>query len=420
MYKAWHSEKQFFIFMNIPVLNFFSFCRSFEKLKWYEGNSKAHIHLTSLNFMRVPMRDVDHSLPSVLVEETKKKLLTIKTNLPSDNEHLVAFLMKGLPSLTLRTGCGFYITTYMETVCFQVRARSEERANNALGPLREWLETTVKTGIEKHSCSRKVIIPFDRHIPIVILIQALTARGHHNIKAIQDRTNTRIVFSARGVKPHNIKVYAHSEEEVIDATKLVHALVKQTFKQMQTYHVGKLPIPEDLPEDFDIYSTLEQLHIALDKAFQENRPIVTLCWEEENISNENAYACFDIRAESLDLVEDAKDLLLRKISHEVEQFKRQSHDIVVYPSKEKYKKFSKVMNTSGHYLLTNFIASDDSLRNIRLHYKGDKERKREKNPSQFLNRPMKIQIRGDNPEDVQRVVNKVKELIQNYTDVFIH
>lgn len=90
---------------------------------------------------------------------------------------------------------------------------------------------------------------------------------------------------------------------------------------------------------------------------------------------------------------------------------------LVFPPSNIYVKFSNVMNTSGLYLLRSWIEKDESLKNIRLHFKGDEERKLE---FKFQKTHSKIHVRGDSEADVQKVVLEINRLITNYTDVFMH
>lgn len=363
------------------------------------------------------MREIDIKMPSKFVREIEREVLKVRTNIPAVNEHVIAFIMRGLPALSLKTGCGYSVSTKEDKICLYVHSIEKERAENALGPVREWLETTIKTGVQVHSFKRKLVIPFERNSPSFIMIQALVADGHYKIRAIEDKTNTRISFSARGVKPKQMTVYAHSEHEVEEGYKLLYQLVMQTFKHLRSYSKGKLLIPENLPKDFDIFSFLEQIPLVLDKKYGDNKPIVSLCWNQDRTSEEEIYAYYDIRSKCQHSVEDVKGLLIQLIQQEVEQYHRQAHEMVVFPPSSTYVKFSNVMNTSGLSLLRSWIEKDDSLKNIRLHFKGDEERKLE---FKFQKTHSKIHVRGDSEPDVQKVVLEINRLITNYTDVFMH
>nr|XP_011424075.2 uncharacterized protein LOC105325961 [Crassostrea gigas] len=392
------------------------FQRSLEGLKCFIEAPKVYNHSTTLRNRR-QMREIDIKMPSKFVREIEREVLKVRTNIPAVNEHVIAFIMRGLPALSLKTGCGYSVSTKEDKICLYVHSIEKERAENALGPVREWLETTIKTGVQVHSFKRKLVIPFERNSPSFIMIQALVADGHYKIRAIEDKTNTRISFSARGVKPKQMTVYAHSEHEVEEGYKLLYQLVMQTFKHLRSYSKGKLLVPENLPKDFDIFSFLEQIPLVLDKKYGDNKPIVSLCWNQDRTSEEEIYAYYDIRSKCQHSVEDVKGLLIQLIQQEVEQYHRQAHEMVVFPPSSTYVKFSNVMNTSGLSLLRSWIEKDDSLKNIRLHFKGDEERKLE---FKFQKTHSKIHVRGDSEADVQKVVQEINRLITNYTDVFMH
>lgn len=382
-------------------------------------NPKVHFHLSAVT-AGLHLKNLDYSLPVRFTKNINQECLFVKTNIPSNNERMAVFLMKGLPSLTLKTGCGFRLNTSEENFSVSVHAIDKQRAEDSVADVRGWLEETLNTGIQKHSYRKKLYIPYERDLPTVILIRALTYRGHNNIKAIASKTGTRISYSARGVQPLHLMVHANSEEQLWEAVRLVRNLFDQTLEQLTNWSVGKLMIPGDLPADFDIFSFMDLIPITLNEKFGESRPIVTLCWNEYKTAEEEPYAYYDIRADTPETLKEVGNLLLRLIQQEVEQFKYQVHDTVLYPPREKYKKFTKIMNTSGLHLFNNWKMNDDSLKNVRLHFKGNEERKNEKMMTGIPQKAAKIHIRGDNSEDVAKVVQELNRLIKNYTDVYTH
>lgn len=366
------------------------------------------------------MKEIDIKMPFKFVSEIERKVLMVRTNIPAANEHVFAFIMKGLPTLSLRTGCGFSVGTKEGKICIYVHSIEKERAANAVGPVREWLETAIRSGVQTHSFKRKMVIPFDRNFPSFLMIQALVGNGQDKIKAIEDKTNTRISFSARGVKPKQVTVYAHSTHDVKEGYDLLYQLVMQTFEHLKKYSKGKQVIPDNLPKDFDVFSFLDQIPKVLDRQYVEDRPLVSLCWNEDKFSEEEIYAYYDIRSKCQHSVKDVKSLLLQLLQQEVKQFHRQAHDTVVYPPRNVFVKFPNVMNTSGLFLLRSWIEKDESLKNIRLHFKGDEERKMQNTPYKLQTTHSKIHIRGDREADVQKVVQEINRLITNYTDVYMH
>ncbi|XP_061187321.1 uncharacterized protein LOC133195484 isoform X2 [Saccostrea echinata] len=393
--------------------------RRFE-LRSSMGNPKVHFHSSPGKLTGLHLKDVDRKLPVHFKNSINQECLSVKTNIPSDNEHLVVYLMKGIPTLTLQTGCGFRLNQSENTLSVSVHSIDKQKAREAVKALRRWLEKTVEIGIQKHAYNKNLHLPFTREIPALILNRALTQRGHDNIKAIGAATGTRITYSPRGVKQPHVMVHADSYEKMWEAVDLTKKLFDQTVNHLRNCSVGKLMIPDNLPADFDVYCFAELLKVVLTEKYGESQPIVTLCWNVHKTKDEEAYAYYDIRAETSETVEEVKSLILRMLEREVERFKYQAHDTVFYPPEDEYRKFTKLMNTVGLHLLNDWRTSDSSLKNIRLHFKGDQQRREEAKMTGNPQRHRKIHIRGDNLEDVQKVAQKINKMIKNYTDVYIH
>lgn len=92
------------------MLAYFVTFRSLEGLKCFMGAPKVYNHSTTLHDRR-QMRDIDIKLPSKFVREIERKVLKVRTNIPAVNEHVIAFIMRGLPALSLKTGCGYSVST---------------------------------------------------------------------------------------------------------------------------------------------------------------------------------------------------------------------------------------------------------------------------------------------------------------------
>ncbi|XP_062612402.1 uncharacterized protein LOC134274163 [Saccostrea cucullata] len=381
---------------------------------------KVHFYSSPGNLTGLDLKDVERKLPVYFKNSINQECLSVKTNIPSCNEHLVVYLMKGIPALTLQTGCGFRLVRSEDTLSVTVHSKDKEKAREALTLLKTWLENTVETGIQKHACNKRLHLPFTRETPALILIRALTHRGHDNIKAIGAATGTRITYSPRGAKQPYVMVHADSLEKMWEAVSLTKKLFDQTVNYLKNCSVGKLMIPDNLPSDFDVYCFTELLKEVLMEKYGESQPIVTLCWNEHKTKDEEIYAYYDIRAGTSEEVEEVKSLILRMLEREVERFKYQSHITVYYPPEGEYRKFTKLMNNEGLHLLNDWRTREGSLLNIRLHFKGDQQRREEAKVTGNPQRHRKIHIRGDHPEDVQKVAQKINTMIKNYTDVYIH
>lgn len=307
----------------------------------------------------------------------------------------IQYIQKQLIRLSFKYDVGFKIDSKGENPHIKLFAKTKEQVEN-VGQLVPQILDELKNKNLKYSnqLHKRVRIPYvPKKFSSKVVNKALVSK---NLGDVEEKTGCTIIHRKTWSHPC-IMIYSRDVDKLEEAEKLVEKLLDETLQRLLSCEVLQLPFPDNLPTNFEPAIILRRSE-DMRNTFKEYEKKLFV---HVTVSSEvPSRRCFEIFADTRETAEKVKELITRVVDEEAKSFQNQYSEILHIPANEKLWNYLK-------QTLLNIIR--DKYPSVSFHHNLFDLKKMHPDasiPSQYF-------ISGDNPEDVKRVVEMLRMVVDN-------